>query len=246
MRPFQPGPRTSRHGFSEMVEWVASLAGLHTWEPVIGRSVTRWSIRRMKTKWGSCKRETGHVWFNLELAGKHTDHLEYVLVHEMTHLLERSHGGRFRRLVNDFLPDRRARRDALNESPLAHERWQRCRSADSAIILQPKCAVRDCLRWDALGNRPRIFAANDHSSCDLLRPVTLLWSLSGRPSGRPLTAVTRVRIPYALPPICREITLLPSPPRRRAWRTATHLQPQCTRPGTLSWCCWVLVPLHLV
>lgn len=93
------------------------------WEPVIGRPVTRWSIRRMKTKWGSCNRESGHIWFNLELAGKHPELLEYILVHEMTHLIERGHGERFTQLMDDFLPDWRARRDALNDSPLAHEQW---------------------------------------------------------------------------------------------------------------------------
>lgn len=93
------------------------------WEPVVGRSVARWSIRRMKTKWGSCNRETGHIWFNLELATKHPDLLEYIVVHEMTHLLERGHGERFTRLMDQFMPDWRARRSALNASPLAHEEW---------------------------------------------------------------------------------------------------------------------------
>ena len=51
-----------------------------TWEPIIGREVPRWSIRRMKTKWGSCNRETGHIWFNLELAKKHPLCLEYIVV----------------------------------------------------------------------------------------------------------------------------------------------------------------------
>jgi predicted metal-dependent hydrolase len=93
------------------------------WEPVIGREVPRWSIRRMKTKWGSCNRETCHIWFNLELAKKHPMSLEYIVVHEMTHLLERSHGERFTKLMDSFLPDWRARRDQLNSAPLADEDW---------------------------------------------------------------------------------------------------------------------------
>jgi predicted metal-dependent hydrolase len=93
------------------------------WEPVIGMPVPRWSIRRMKTKWGSCNRESRYIWFNLELAKKPPDCLEYILVHEMTHYLERNHGERFIRLMDGFLPDWRARRDQLNESPLAHEDW---------------------------------------------------------------------------------------------------------------------------
>lgn len=93
------------------------------WEPVIGAQVARWSIRRMKTKWGSCNRETGHVWFNAELAKKHSASLEYIVVHEMTHLLERGHGDRFTKLMDTYMPDWRSRRDLLNQSLLAHEEW---------------------------------------------------------------------------------------------------------------------------
>ena len=93
------------------------------WEPIIGREVPRWSIRRMKTKWGSCNRETGHIWFNLELAKKHPLCLEYIVVHEMTHLLERNHGERFTKLMDGFMPDWRSRRDQLNGAPLADEQW---------------------------------------------------------------------------------------------------------------------------
>jgi predicted metal-dependent hydrolase len=93
------------------------------WELVIGRTVPKWSIRRMKTKWGSCNRETGHIWFNVELAKKHPDCLEYIVVHEMTHLLERNHGERFTKLMDRHMPDWRSRRDQLNDAPLAEEDW---------------------------------------------------------------------------------------------------------------------------
>lgn len=96
---------------------------LTKWEPIVGTSVSRWSIRRMKTKWGSCNRETGHIWFNVELAKKHPASLEYIALHEMTHLLERGHGERFTKLMDEFMPDWRSRRDLLNQSPLAHEDW---------------------------------------------------------------------------------------------------------------------------
>jgi predicted metal-dependent hydrolase len=96
---------------------------IETWEPSIGRSVPRWSIQRMKTKWGSCNRETGHIRFNLELAKKHPRCLEYIVVHEMTHLLERGHGERFTKLMDSFLPDWRSRRDDLNNAPLTDEQW---------------------------------------------------------------------------------------------------------------------------
>ncbi len=98
---------------------------LAKWEPKVGVTVPKWSIRRMKTKWGSCNRETGHIWFNLELAKKHPGCLEYLAVHEMTHLLERGHGPRFTQLMDKHLPDWRARRDRLNEAPLGHEQWPR-------------------------------------------------------------------------------------------------------------------------
>jgi predicted metal-dependent hydrolase len=94
------------------------------WEKVIDRQVPRWSIRRMKTKWGSCNRESGHIWFNVELAKKHPDCLEYIVVHEMTHLLERSHGEQFTKLMDRHLPNWRARREQLNAAPLAHEEWR--------------------------------------------------------------------------------------------------------------------------
>jgi predicted metal-dependent hydrolase len=93
------------------------------WEPAIGRKVDHWQIRRMKTKWGSCNPEAGRVWFNVELAKKNPLCLEYIVVHEMTHLLERNHGERFTKLMNGFLPDWRRRRDELNGAPLAYEEW---------------------------------------------------------------------------------------------------------------------------
>lgn len=93
------------------------------WEERLNLSVPRWTIRRMKTKWGSCNRESRHIWFNLELAKKHPDCLEYIVVHEMTHYLERGHGERFTTLMDTHMPDWRSRRDLLNGAPLAHEDW---------------------------------------------------------------------------------------------------------------------------
>ena len=78
----------------------------------------------MKTKWGSCNRETGHLWFNLDLAKKHPRCLEYIVVHEMTHLIERNHGERFQSLMNGFMSDWRSRRDELNAAPLDGDLWE--------------------------------------------------------------------------------------------------------------------------
>ena len=110
------------HWYRQQLRTVIPVS-ITAWEPVLDVSVPRWSIRRMKTKWGSCNRETGHIWFNVELAKKHPDCLEYIVVHEMTHHLERNHGERFTKLMDGFMSDWRARRDRLNESPLCHEDW---------------------------------------------------------------------------------------------------------------------------
>lgn len=93
------------------------------WEAKLNVSVPKWTIRRMKTKWGSCNRETRHLWFNVELAKKHPDCLEYIVVHEMTHYFERNHGERFTTLMDKHLPDWRSRREQLNGAPLAEESW---------------------------------------------------------------------------------------------------------------------------
>jgi predicted metal-dependent hydrolase len=93
------------------------------WQTRLDVIVPRWTLRRMKTKWGSCNRETRHLWFNVELAKKHPDSLEYIIVHEMTHYSERNHGERFTNLMDKHLPDWRSRRDQLNEAPLARENW---------------------------------------------------------------------------------------------------------------------------
>jgi predicted metal-dependent hydrolase len=77
----------------------------------------------MKTKWGSCNRETGHIWFNLELATKPPDCLEYICVHEMAHLVERNHDQRFTELIDRLMPNWRHYRDELNTAPLAHQNW---------------------------------------------------------------------------------------------------------------------------
>ncbi|MBN8868271.1 MAG: M48 family metallopeptidase [Solirubrobacterales bacterium] len=94
------------------------------WETKLDVTVPKWTIRRMKTKWGSCNRETRHLWFNLELAKKHPNCLEYIVVHEMTHYFERSHTERFTKLMDKQLPDWRSRRDQLNEAPLTEEVWR--------------------------------------------------------------------------------------------------------------------------
>lgn len=96
---------------------------LAKWQPLIGVEASHFVVRRMKTKWGTCVRETGVIWLNPELAKKSPRCLEYIVVHELTHLHERNHTERFAALMDGYLPDWRARRDELNEAPLTHEQW---------------------------------------------------------------------------------------------------------------------------
>ncbi len=93
------------------------------WQPVIGVPVAQWGVKKMKTRWGSCNPVARRIWLNLELAKKPPRCLEYILVHEMVHLLEWHHNDRFRGLMGCFLPSWRLRRDELNSSPLGHEDW---------------------------------------------------------------------------------------------------------------------------
>ena len=96
---------------------------LAAWEPRVGVPVAEIRIRRMKTRWGTCNPDARRIWLNLELARKPTSCLEYIVVHEMVHLLERRHNDRFRDLLDRLLPHWRVHRDELNQAPLAHEEW---------------------------------------------------------------------------------------------------------------------------
>jgi predicted metal-dependent hydrolase len=126
---YAPAETTTEHRRDVLDRWYRDQLRraipdlIEKWERKMRVTVPKWSIRRMKTKWGSCNRETGHIWFNLELAKKHPESLEYIAVHEMTHLLERGHGERFTKLMDKFMPDWRSRRDQLNEAPLRQEDW---------------------------------------------------------------------------------------------------------------------------
>ena len=93
------------------------------WEPRIGVTVAEWRIRRMKTRWGTCNPEAGRIWLNSELAKKPLLCLEYVVVHEMVHLIERAHTDRFRRILDRVMPGWRRRLDELNRAYLADEEW---------------------------------------------------------------------------------------------------------------------------
>lgn len=94
------------------------------WEPLIGVKVGRFFVQRMKTKWGSCSKGTRSIRLNTDLAKKPRDCLEYIVVHEMLHLLEPTHNTRFLALMDRFMPNWRLRRDQLNQLPVRHEEWR--------------------------------------------------------------------------------------------------------------------------
>jgi predicted metal-dependent hydrolase len=96
---------------------------IEKWQPVVGVQVADWGIKRMKTKWGSCNIEARRIWLNLELAKKPIQCIEYILVHEMVHLLERRHNDHFTTLMGMSMPQWRLYRDELNHAPLSHETW---------------------------------------------------------------------------------------------------------------------------
>lgn len=93
------------------------------WEKTLGVQASSWGIKRMKTKWGSCNPDSRRMWFNLELAKKPVQCLEYIVVHELAHLIERCHTERFTSLMDCHLPNWRSRREVLNRLPLAHGSW---------------------------------------------------------------------------------------------------------------------------
>jgi len=94
------------------------------WETIIGVQIAAWGVKRMKTRWGSCNAQAQRIWLNLELVKKPPVCLEYVLVHEMVHLLERHHNERFQTLMTEFMPNWRHYRAVLNAAPLAYEEWE--------------------------------------------------------------------------------------------------------------------------
>jgi predicted metal-dependent hydrolase len=93
------------------------------WEKVIGVKADDWGVKQMRTKWGACNVDEKRIWLNLELSKKPIICLEYIIVHELVHLLERNHNDRFISLMNKFMPKWKQHRDELNSLPVAHNDW---------------------------------------------------------------------------------------------------------------------------
>lgn len=93
------------------------------WAQLMGVTVARFFVQRMRTRWGSCSPVIGSIRLNSELAKKPAECLEYIVVHEMVHLLEPTHNDRFLILLERFMPKWRFYRDELNRLPVRHEEW---------------------------------------------------------------------------------------------------------------------------
>ena len=100
-----------------------ALPLIDKWQALMGVRVRHLYVRRMRTRWGSCNYRAGTIRLNTDLARKARECLEYVVVHELVHLLEPTHNERFVTLMDQFLPGWRLRRDLLNRLPVRHEEW---------------------------------------------------------------------------------------------------------------------------
>jgi predicted metal-dependent hydrolase len=97
---------------------------LAKWQRRLGVEVSEWGIRKMKTKWGTCNARARRIWINLELAKKSAESLEYVVMHELVHLIVRHHDDHFVAIMDEHLSRWRALREELNCLPLAHGAWR--------------------------------------------------------------------------------------------------------------------------
>lgn len=97
---------------------------IKNWEEKIGVKAHDYGIKKMRTKWGTCNPNAGRIWLNLELAKKPLECIEYIVVHELIHLIEPSHSKRFMALLDEHLPKWKFYRDELNRLPISHCGWK--------------------------------------------------------------------------------------------------------------------------
>lgn len=96
---------------------------IEKWEGTMKVKLNNWGVKQMKTKWGTCNIEEKRIWLNLELAKKPTRCLEYIIVHEMVHLLERHHNDSFVSHMDKYFPQWRICKMELNNLPVSHSDW---------------------------------------------------------------------------------------------------------------------------
>lgn len=87
---------------------------IEKWEKIMNVSVAEWNVKKMKTRWGTCNIQVKRIWINLELAKKNPRCLEYIVVHEMVHLLERNHNDKFKKYMSKFLPNWKDLKNEIN------------------------------------------------------------------------------------------------------------------------------------
>ena len=112
------------HEWHKLLLHEAVPALIKKWEVKLGVTVSGYFLQRMKTKWGACNHRAGNIRLNTELVKKPKDLLEYVVVHEMAHLLEPTHSDRFLAILEEHYPSWREARNELNELPLTAEAWR--------------------------------------------------------------------------------------------------------------------------
>jgi predicted metal-dependent hydrolase len=103
---------------------MAAASLIAKWEPLLGVEVARVFVQRMKTRWGGCNSRSRTIRLNTELAKKPRDCLEYIVVHEMVHLIQPTHNAQFVALMDEFMPKWQFFREKLNRLPVRHEEWQ--------------------------------------------------------------------------------------------------------------------------
>lgn len=126
----QVRPGTSREKCQELVEeWYrhqireAVSPLIERWEKRLDVKVEKIFVQRMKTKWGSCNHDARTIRLNTDLAKKPPECLEYIVIHELMHLLEPTHNARFQSLMDHHHPQWRSHQDTLNRLPVRHETW---------------------------------------------------------------------------------------------------------------------------
>ena len=118
-----------RNRFSVLESWyrynlnIIALELIRKWEKIMDVSIDEFRIKKMKTRWGTCNRKAKRIWLNSELAKRPIQSIEYIVVHELIHLLERNHNERFYALMTNFLPDWKSYRKELNSFPVSAENF---------------------------------------------------------------------------------------------------------------------------
>lgn len=113
--PYEKRKKVMEEWYRKELKAVAAPM-IKSWSEKIGVDVNSWGVRKMKTKWGSCNTAEHRIWLNLELAKKPKKCIEYIVVHELIHLLERKHSDRFVRLLDRYMTNWRFRKDLVNKT----------------------------------------------------------------------------------------------------------------------------------